>query len=172
MSAANVSGFEISAGNWATGPQASAAVQSTEQAHEGVNSLRITRSATASGYLVVCGNADYPVAASTSYILDYWLYCTAAAGVLRIDTDWYTAAQAYISTTTGTSINAVQNTWTHAGPTTISSPATAAFARPALISASGTTTGDVIYLDEVYLYQRQWRHQLQLPQGMNRAAGR
>lgn len=173
VATAAVTNFESGVGSWSTGTQASAVVQSTDQAHEGTNSLKITRSATSPGdYLVVCGSTDYPVAASTAYILDYWIYSTAAAAVLRIDTDWYTTGQVYISTTTGTNVTCTQNAWTHAGPFTITSPATTAFARPALTSASGTTTGDLIYLDEAYLYRRLWRHQLPMLQNINRAAGR
>lgn len=172
VAATAVTNFESGAGAWSTGAQASAMVQSTDQAHEGTNSLKITRSATASGYMVVCGNTDYPVAASTAYILDLWMYANSAAAVYRIDTDWYTSGQGYISTATGTNVTCTQNAWTHAGPFTITSAATAAYARPALIAVSGSSNGDLVYLDEVYLYQRQWRHQLPMLQSMNRAAGR
>ncbi|QCX81243.1 hypothetical protein C9F11_38300 [Streptomyces sp. YIM 121038] len=172
VAAAAVTNFESGTGAWSTGAQASAMAQSTEQAHESANSLKLTRSATATGYMVVSGNTDYPVAASTAYILDWWMYANSTAAVYRIDTDWYTSGQAYISTTTGTNVTCTQNAWTHAGPFTITSAATAAFARPALIAVSGSSTGDLVYLDEIYLYQRLWRHQLPMLQSMNRAATR
>lgn len=167
------SGFESGIGNWSTGTQASAAVQSTDQAHEGTNSLKITRSATSPGnYLVVPGSTDAPVVASVDYVLDYWLYTTIAAGSFRIDTDWYTSGQVYISTATGSSVSTASSAWTHAGPFTITSASTAAFARPALIHISGMTTGDVVYLDQVFLGRRIWATTLQLPQTTNRASGR
>lgn len=170
---ANVSFFETSVGNWTAGDQASAVIQSTDQAHEGTHTLKATRSATSPGtYTAVCGTTDFPVVASTDYVLDYWVWASVGSAIFKIDIDWYTSGQVFISTSTGTQFTGANSDWTHCGPVTVTSAATAAFARPAFVNVSGLATGDTVYLDEAQIFRRIWKHQLPVFQTPARAAVR
>ncbi|MEV5596010.1 hypothetical protein [Streptomyces sp. NPDC052496] len=168
---ADGSDFEGGIGNWSTGDQASAAAASTDRAHRGTYSVKVTRSAVSPGSYLVVSGSDFPVTASAVWFFEYWLYTSAAAGVFRTDVDWYQAdGSTYISSFAGTNVSATPNQWTKAGPFTATSPALAGFARPALVSVSGMAAGTTVYLDDVFFGRRIWRSCLVMPQSVTRAS--
>lgn len=167
--------FEGGIGNWSNGTQAVSAVQSTEQAHKGASSLKIVRNATAAGYLAVTAS-DFPLAASTAYYFQCWVFSNAAAGVIKFDCDFYQANNTtYISSIAAVIPNTTlaQDAWTLLGPVAFTSPALAAFIRPIPVSVSGLANGAVLYLDEIFIGRMLVpKGQLVMPQSLNRASSR
>lgn len=172
---ADGSDFEGGIGNWSNGTQAVSAAQSTEQAHKGANSLKIVRNATASGYLAVTAT-DFPLAASTSYYFQCWVYSNAAAGVIKFDCDFYQANNTtYISSIQPVIADTAlaQDGWTRLGPAQFTTPALAAFIRPIPVSVSGLANGNVLYLDDIFIGRLLVpTGQLVMPQSLNRASTR
>jgi hypothetical protein len=153
VATADGSDFEGGIGNWSNGTQAVSAAQSTEQAHKGTNSLKIVHSATTTGYLAVTAT-DFVIAASTAYYFQAWVYTSAAAGVLKIDCDFYQSNNStYISSIQPlvAGVSLVQNTWNVLGPIAFTSPALAGYIRPVLVVVSGMGSGDVSYLDDLFV---------------------
>lgn len=144
--------FEAGVSGWAAGTQATSVASSTDQAHRGTHSLKITKNATASGYLAVTAS-DFPVAASTAYYLTSWFFTAQASAILKFDFDYYTSGNVYISSLAAAVPNTslVANTWTPliGGPFT--TPATTAFIRPIPVMISGLSNTNTVYMDDLFM---------------------
>lgn len=79
--------------------------------------------ASASGGVI--GAASFAVSASTSYFLQGWFYSPAGWSDLRPAVDWYTSADAYISSGLGSAFVVTAGEWTYLSQT-VTSPGTAA----------------------------------------------
>lgn len=145
--------FEAGIGGWNVGDQASAMVQSTDQAHQGTNSLKITRNNVAGTYLGTT-SSGFPCAASTSYIMQFWFYTAQVSAVIRMDFDYYQAnGTTYVDSLPSASANQtmVQNTWTLHTVPVFTTPALTGFIRPAPVAVSGLANAQTIYMDDIYL---------------------
>lgn len=167
--------FEAGLGTWGAGDQASAVAQSTDQAHKGSQSLKITRNAAAGGFLAVCSTA-FPVAASASYYFQAWIYTAVAAGVVHFDFDYYQAnGTTFISDLVGVIPDTplIQNSWTLLGPRLFTTPALAGFIRVLPVGVSGFSTGNTLYMDDLFMGRLLVpRGQLAMPQSLQRASTR
>ncbi|MFE0101169.1 carbohydrate binding domain-containing protein [Streptomyces sp. NPDC059009] len=175
MGTADGSDFEGGLGGWNAGTQASAVATSTDQAHKGTQSLKITRNATASGYLAV-SNSAFPVGASTNYYFQAWIYTSVAAGVIRFDFDYYQAnGTTYISSFTSAVPDTalMQNDWTRCGPISFTTPTLTGFVRTIPVSVSGFSNANTLYLDDLFMGRLLVpRGQLVMPQALTRTSTR
>ncbi|QES45254.1 hypothetical protein DEJ49_33490 [Streptomyces venezuelae] len=167
--------FEGGTAGWSIGTQASAMAQSTEQAHRGTQSLKFTRNATAAGELAVTSTV-FPVAASTPYVFQGWVYTAVAAGVIKIDFDYY---QANGTTYVSSFVDAVpdtactQNDWTRLGPSSFTTPALTGYVRVIPVSVSGFANTNTLYLDDLFMGRLLVpRGQLVMPQALIRGSTR
>ncbi len=163
---------------WNAGTQASSVAQSngtTDPAHVGSFSLKVTRNAVAQGfpqYLCIT-SLDFPVAASTQYYFWCWAHTTTASGSLSVYVNYYQAdGTTYISEGSIVSATSVPaSTWTQLGPVQITTPALAGYVRVIPISESTYTTGNVIFLDDFFMGRLLvYENQLIMPQSVNRSA--
>lgn len=172
---ADGSDFEAGLGTWSAGTQASAVAQSTDQAHKGTQSLKITRNATGAGYLAV-ENTEFPVTAATTYYFQAWIYTAVAAGVVRFDFDYYQAnGTTYISSLASAVPDTAltQNSWTRLGPNAFTTPALAGYVRVIPVSVSGLSNTNTLYLDDLFMGRLLVpRGQLVMPQSLQRASTR
>jgi hypothetical protein len=172
-----------SGSTWSVGSQASAAVASngtTDAASNGTHSLKVTKNATSSGALAVNGSTDVPVTASVPYVMTLQFYTVKASVTYNVNIDWYTSGQVYISSTLTATATAVQgvNTppydnsfWSTYPAQTVTPPATSAFARLNVQMVAGLTTGDIVFIDNVFVGRLLVpRGQLVMPQSVSRAA--
>lgn len=160
--------FEAGVGSWAAGAQASAVAQSngtTDPASGGTHSLKITKNATASGALCVNGVTNIPVAGSTLYYCTFDFYTVKASVVFNINWEFYSGAggTTFLSNTNTANCTAVQgvNTppydnskWTKYPAVSLTSDATATFTRLNIQMVSGLTTGDLVWIDNIYVGRR------------------
>lgn len=170
---ADGSNFTAGIGGWSVGDQASACVQSTDQAHSETHSLKITRNATSPGTYMIVTSTDFPVAASTTYYFWAWFYTAQSAAVIHFDFDYYTSGQAYISSLAPAVANTtlIQNDWKQLGPITFTTPATTAFVRPIPVHSSGLSNGNTVYMDDLFMGRLLVpKNQLVMPQAVSRAA--
>lgn len=180
----DASDFEASIGSWGVGAQSSAVAQSngtTDPASGGTRSLKITKNATAGGALCVNGATNIPVVGSTLYYCTFEFYTVKSGVTININWEFYDASQVFKSGTVTATITAVQGTntppydnskWTRYPPVSLTSDATAAFAR-LNIQSTGLTTGDLVWIDNVYVGRRLVHTGgPSVNQSMNRAATR
>lgn len=182
----DASDFEAGIGSWGIGAQASAVAQSngtTDPASGGTRSLKITKNATAGGALCVNGATNIPVSASTLYYCTFDFYTVKSGVTININWEFYSGAGGltFLSGTNTATVTAVQgvNTppydnskWTKYPAVSLTSDATATFTR-LNIQSTGLTTGDLVWLDNVYVGRRLVHTGgPSAPQSMNRAATR
>lgn len=89
------------------------------------------------------GTSGYAVNGTEQYTFSVWAYATATAETLTAKINWYTAAGASISTSSGTAINDVVGEWTQV-QVTATSPSNAAFAAVVLADSDTSTASHVI----------------------------
>lgn len=147
--------FEAGIGGWGVGTQVSAVAQSngtTDPAHSGTFSLKMSINTSAAGYLAVT-SSDFPVAASTTYYFQGWMYTAAASMVIRFDFDFYTSGNAYISSLSPAVPNftLASSSWTKFGPVSFTTPATTAFVRPIPVAVSGFANGNTVFMDDLFM---------------------
>lgn len=179
--------FEAGIGSWGAGAQASAVAQSngtSDPASGGTRSLKITKNATTGGALCVNGATNIPVSASTLYYCTFEFYTVKANVVFNINWEFYSGAGGlgFLSNTMTANCTAVQGTnappydnskWTRYPPVALTSDATATFARLNIQMISGLTTGDLVWIDNVYVGRRLVHTGgPSVNQSMNRAATR
>ncbi|MCX4912820.1 hypothetical protein [Streptomyces sp. NBC_00687] len=183
---ADGSDFEA-ASTWSVGNQASAAVQSngtTDPASSGAFSLKVTKNANTPGALAVNGNTDIPVVASIPYVVTFQFYTLKASVTYNVNIDWYAGGTGttYVSSTVTGTATAVQgvNTppydnrfWSAYPAQTVTPPATTTFARLNVQMVSGLTTGDIVFIDNVFVGRLLVpAGRLVMPQAVNRASTR
>lgn len=139
---------------WGAGGQSSAVALSTTQENSGTQSVRCTFNGVASGGLCVNNNTEIPVAANTAYVMTYAAFTTVSSVTVHTVWEWYTSAQAFISSITTADVALTANVWNPLPPVTSTSPATAAFARLNPERASGMASGDFIYFDTFFVGRR------------------
>lgn len=169
---------------WTAGTQASAVAYSngtTDPANSGTTSMKITKGASNTGALCVNSNTAVPVTASTAYVLTFGFYTAAAGVTFNVNLEYYSAAQAFLNSVMTTTASAVQGSgspldnqfWTQYPPYSFTTPASTAFLRLNIQRVSGLTTGDVVFVDNVFVGRLLVpKGQLVMPQAMNRAATR
>lgn len=139
------SSFEASVGTW-TATNAALA-QSTTRAQDQTYSLLVTPSAAGAVTLVTGLYAVQPTTQYTAVVSDW---AGLAARSVTTSISWYTSAQAFISTSSGTAATDSTSAWTQSYATA-TSPSNAAYAKVQFAyTASGTT--DTKYLDECGLF--------------------
>lgn len=135
--------------------RSSAIVADTAQSHDGTQSIKCTRNATA-GDGAMCGLGGaaqrFACSAGVAYTGTFWVYSSVAASFYML-VDWYQSNNStYINTTSGNSVTVQANTWTKVGlGGTHTSPALSAFAGIFINNLSGMANGDIAYFDEIYL---------------------
>lgn len=179
--------FEAGIGSWGVGAQSSAVAQSngtTDPASGGTHSLKITKNATAGGALCVNGATIIPVVGSTLYYCTFEFYTVKPSVVFNINWEFYGGGTGltFLSITQTANCTAVQgaNTppydnskWTRYPPVSLTSDATATFTRLNIQMVSGLTTGDLVWIDNVYVGRRLVHTGApSVNQTMNRAATR
>lgn len=95
---------------------------------------------------------DVPVVAGLPYTGSLYARLSASTGTVRPDISWFTAAGAFLSTTTGTATALSSSAWTRVAVTNAVAPATAALAK---LSLTNTVMGaaQTIYSDAWQLEQ-------------------
>ena len=142
--------FENSVGTWVAGANTTI-VQSPTFADDGSDSLKLT--ATALGSVTAntaTGISAYPVVGSTNYAATAAFRAGSTGRTFTLGINWYTAAGALISTSTGTGVADVTTGWTVA-TVAATAPSNAAFAGLVVTGAS-LAASEVHYLDEVGLF--------------------
>ena len=137
-------GFESGVTGWM--PTSATFAQSTTKKYNG----------SASGLLTVTGSPaqayvrspDAAVVVGTSYKLVVWCYSPDGHSDLGCSIDWYTAAHAYISTSSATGTAVAANQWV-SRTLTATAPATAAFAQVGPTLGTNPPTGEQLYVDDV-----------------------
>jgi len=148
--------FEAGIGGWGVGTQTSAVAQSngtTDPAYSGTKSLKMSINTNAAGYLAVT-SSDFPVAASTTYYFQGWLYTTASSMVVKFDFDYYQSnGTTYISSLAAAVPNTslVASTWTKFGPVSFTTPALTGFVRPIPVAVSGFANGNTRDMDDLFM---------------------
>lgn len=133
--------FETDALSWT--PTGGSFVRSTAQQHEGVASGLLTPTGAAATAQIESENCA--IAASTSCRASAWVRCAVARNI-DVGIFWYTAANAFISSSAATTAVAA-TTWTFLD-TTATAPPTAAFAR-VMVRMTGTPpAGNTLHIDE------------------------
>lgn len=135
---------------WSAGGQSSAVALSTTTANDGIQSLRCTRNA-GTGALAVNGTTEIPVAASTTYFVAGAFFTNGTGLTVNLNVEWYTAAQAFINSTTTATVTIPQNAWTQYPAVTFTTGASSAFLRINPQRVAGLTTGDFVYLDTFFV---------------------
>jgi hypothetical protein len=164
----NNQSVETTVGGWGSfGNGSSAIAQSTTQAIDGTHSVACTRNATA-GTVAMCGltsTSDLPTTvAGKKYMYTAWIW-SPVGGVWNLAVDWYQSGNTtYISTTTGNNTTVATSGWTQVGraDTVHVAPALGVTARMYVQNVSGTSTGNIIYVDQVYFG---------IPQNLGRVPG-
>jgi hypothetical protein len=147
LSAGDHGTFEANATGWTANN--ATATQSTLQAHSGTTSLRVVATASASmSTQTAAGISGIPVTGSASYRASAWYRSNGTSRSCDLRVDWYDATGTLISTSTSAAITD-STTWQQIN-SSLTSPATAAFAR---VRAFWTTpaASEVHYLDDVRL---------------------
>lgn len=140
--------FETNTTGWA-GVNCTLA-QSSAAAVSGAKSMALTASsASAFSVATAGGTSGMPVSASTSYALQVQSKAAATARTVTLSINWYTAAGALISGSSGTAVADTTTGFTQA-TVVATSPATAAFAS-ATIAYNTAATSEVHYVDAVFM---------------------
>jgi hypothetical protein len=139
-------------GQWSGGAGGTPA-RSTTQRKYGLSSALLTvAGAPATASVLLGATANYaPATATLTYTCSLWLYSSIAIttnALARID--WYTAANALISSTTGTAASVAANTWTKI-TVTGTAPATTAKANYGLNVTGSPANGTLLYVDAIEL---------------------
>lgn len=169
---------------WSAGTQASAVALSngtTDPASSGTHSLKITKAAGNTGALCVNANTQIPAVASTAYVMTFAFYTDQAGVTFNVNLEYYTSAQAFVSSVVTPTVSAVQGSgspldnqfWTQYPAYSFTTPATTAFLRLNIQRVAGLTTGNIVFLDNVFVGRLLVpQGQLVMPQSVNRAATR
>lgn len=145
---ADASRFEATDGAWASLANLTMA-RSTAFAHSGSASLRTVAASTAS--TSAAPNADNPAAtAATNYVLHGFVLPKTASRDFVIGISWYTAAVAFISSSTSSAVTCPVDRWTPIA-LRVAAPALTAFAQP-FVTCAGAVNGDVTHLDDFHFY--------------------
>lgn len=167
---------------WSIGSQSSALAYSngtTDPANSGTTSMKVTKAASNAGALCVNAVDAIPAAASTAYVLTLALYTAAAGVTFNVNLEYYTAAQGFVNSVVTTTASAIQGSgspldnqyWTQYPPYSFTTPATTAFLRLNVQRVTGLTTGDFVFIDNVFVGRLLVpKGQLVMPQAMNRAS--
>ena len=128
---------------------------STAQAHSPApGALAVTSLApgTVTAYCALPATSGLPaVAGTTSVGIQGSFRAAAWARSCSMAVVWYTSGGAYVSTSTGPTVTDTTSGWTPAAYT-VTAPATAAFALPAVVVASTGAASEVHYAADVNLY--------------------
>ena len=138
--------FETDASGWtATG---GSAVRSTAQAHEGVASLLLTPTGSASIASVEC-TPVVGVLPGSQWRADVWVRCAVSRSI-SLQINWYTSAGVYINSTVPVPATPGVGVWT-ALTTTQLVPSTAGRASVNVFMGSTPTSGSLLHVDEAMI---------------------
>ena len=121
--------------------------QSSTKSLDGAYSLEMDCSGTSPS---AAGSGYYAVEPSTQYTMSAYLIAGATARSCKAQINWYTSADALISSSTGTAANDNTSTWTQYS-VTATSPSNAAYATVEVIVTSAASS-ELHYVDEVGLF--------------------
>lgn len=131
---------------------ASAIAQSTTQAYDGTNSLRVTSSASNYNANATATQANVGVA-GTAYTFSFYLFNTVASRQGRADIRFYDSGGTIIgSATSGTAATATQNTWTRFSVTATAPALTAYIGYICRCDAGGVAAAsEISYIDGILI---------------------
>lgn len=131
---------------------ASAIAQSTTQAYDGTNSLRVTSSASNYNANATATQANVGVA-GTAYTFSFYLFNTVASRQGRADIRFYDSGGTIIgSATSGTAATATQNTWTRFSVTATAPALTAYIGYVCRCDAGGVAAAsEISYIDGILI---------------------
>lgn len=143
--------FETNVTGWVASGGASFA-RSTAQAHEGAASGLLTPDgSTANPTVENTASAAGPVTVGQQYSAGVWVYSPTGYPTVNVSINWYTGANAFISTTAGVDTAAPAGAWKFL-TVTGTAPATAAKATVRVREAGTPLVSNALYVDEAVLY--------------------